>query len=207
MLGTNVDVPDKEPKTPKPKPKPDPTVWTGDNGSNVVDGYGTKDYLKYYGLGDKDVIYGGAKDNLIDGGDGDDYLDGGGGADTLIGGQGNDRLNGGFRDNAVDVLTGGSGADEFILYSSEGGADILTDFNPAEGDRIIVNIKGNPSIKSLNEPHIYSVNDFSYNQSSGALTFDNPIDSLAPSVFAYLPPNLGNNLIISRDISIFPWGS
>jgi Ca2+-binding RTX toxin-like protein len=205
MLGTNVDVPDKEPKT--PKPKPDPNVWMGTNGNDTVNGSNAKDYLKYYGLGGNDTITGGAKDNLIDGGDGDDILDGGNGADTLIGGNGNDQLFGGFKDNAVDILTGGSGADRFHLNASGGVADIITDFNPAEGDQVVIEFAGippgyTPGIwKSAFCP--YTSNDFSYNQSSGALSFNDSFHGLAPVVIGYLPPNLGNDVV--SHVNSFSW--
>ncbi len=54
------------------------------------------------------------------------------GADTLNGGGGNDILIGGL---GVDTLTGGSGADTFRLTDTAS-ADIITDFNQAQGDII-----------------------------------------------------------------------
>ena len=59
-----------------------------------------------------------------------DTLVGSDAANTLIGGAGNDYLVGGLGD---DVLTGGAGADLFSFTGGEG-HDIITDFNPAEGD-------------------------------------------------------------------------
>ena len=50
---------------------------------------------------------------------------------TLIGGKGDDILNG---RGGGDVLTGGPGADFFVISSGE---DLITDFNPAEGDQIV----------------------------------------------------------------------
>jgi VCBS repeat-containing protein len=61
-------------------------------------------------------------DNLV-GTDGADNLNGYGGNDTLSGGLGN------------DTLTGGADADSFI-YANGGGADVITDFSHAQGDKI-----------------------------------------------------------------------
>ena len=63
-----------------------------------------------------DTISGDANANILEGQGGNDRLDGRGGADTL---------------------TGGGGADTFI-YATGGGADTITDFNRAEGDKIDV---------------------------------------------------------------------
>ena len=59
----------------------------------------------------------------VDGGKGDDSLDGGQGDDTLIGGLGD------------DTFAGGEGADLFDLSL---GSDVIKDFNPEDGDRIIL---------------------------------------------------------------------
>ncbi|HSL13043.1 MAG TPA: hypothetical protein VK882_02195 [Nitrososphaeraceae archaeon] len=61
---------------------------------------------------------------------GDDKLYGGKGNDKLHGGRGDDELDGG---EGSDILTGGRGADTFICDS----ADTITDYNSAEGDKII----------------------------------------------------------------------
>lgn len=104
-----------------------------------------------------DFIYGDRRNDLLSGEAGDDSLFGGFGNDTLIGGDGNDRLDG-FGSPAdiiteleVDTLTGGTGADTFILGTLggvyyEGGFDpttntdssyaVITDFLGEEGDRI-----------------------------------------------------------------------
>lgn len=62
-----------------------------------------------------------------------DSLAGSAASDSVQGGRGNDRLDGGA---GSDVLTGGAGADTFILRAG-GGDDIVTDFDPAEGDRVM----------------------------------------------------------------------
>lgn len=70
------------------------------------------------------------------GGAGNDTLIGNIKANKLNGGAGNDTLNGGYGN---DTLAGGPGADTFVFQSmihADGNTDILTDFNPAEGDKI-----------------------------------------------------------------------
>ena len=62
-----------------------------------------------------------------------DSLAGPASTDVVEGGRGGDRLDGGYGN---DTLTGGSGADVFILRSG-GGDDVVTDFNAAEGDRVM----------------------------------------------------------------------
>ncbi|WP_052121544.1 calcium-binding protein, partial [Inquilinus limosus] len=76
-----------------------------------------------------DSLTGDGQANLLNGFEGGDTLSGGGGADTLVGGVGR------------DVLAGGAGADRFVLTGRNdsalgGGADRITDFSGAEGDRI-----------------------------------------------------------------------
>ena len=86
-----------------------------------------------------DEISGAVAAETLDGGAGRDLLEGQGGADLLLGRRGNDTLVGG---NGADTLTGGAGADLFVYAAvAESGAgaanrDRITDFNPAEGDRI-----------------------------------------------------------------------
>ena len=134
-------------------------------------GYGN-DKLK----GDKgnDYLDGGYGDDLLKGGKGDDYLNGRRGHDTLkgenghdnilgdlgndklVGGNGNDTLDGYGADyyyalgvtisHESDTLTGGHGADTFVLGSKEfnshkpyylgEGHGTISDFNSHEGDTI-----------------------------------------------------------------------
>ena len=56
------------------------------------------------------------------------------GDDTVSGGRGNDWIEGAGGD---DTLTGGSGADKFV-FRSNGGHDVVTDFNRAEGDTVLL---------------------------------------------------------------------
>jgi Ca2+-binding RTX toxin-like protein len=71
--------------------------------------------MRIKGSNKADFLAGTASGDLVEGGRGNDFLDGGAGNDTL---------------------TGGDGADKFVLRSG-GGHDVVTDFNPAAGDRIM----------------------------------------------------------------------
>jgi Ca2+-binding RTX toxin-like protein len=96
-----------------------------------------------------DVLIGGAGDDIIQSYTGSDQIFGGDGHDILFGTSQVDGINGdGFintNSNEVDILTGGAGADLFVLGDSRGayydtGEDtaraIITDFSVAEGDKI-----------------------------------------------------------------------
>ena len=72
--------------------------------------------MRIKGTGKADVLYGTASSDIIDGGAGND---------TIISGSG------------FDTLTGGHGADTFVFNSSTQYVTI-TDFNPAEGDRVVL---------------------------------------------------------------------
>ncbi|MGE5506248.1 MAG: calcium-binding protein [Actinomycetota bacterium] len=67
------------------------------------------------------VAVGGAGNDVLIAGPGDTMMVGGAGNDVLASGRGN------------DVMTGGPGADLFVLSS---GHDTVSDFRPAEGDRL-----------------------------------------------------------------------
>ena len=71
--------------------------------------------MRLKGTNKADVLRGSAFSDLVEGGRGNDFLDGSGGNDTY---------------------TGGDGADTFVLRSG-GGHDVVTDFNPAAGDRVM----------------------------------------------------------------------
>ncbi len=72
----------------------------------------------------------------MDGGDGDDLLAAFGNA-FLFGGNGNDTLE--LASTQPIEATGGSGADTFqIQYSGSANNYSVTDFNPEEGDQIVV---------------------------------------------------------------------
>jgi Ca2+-binding RTX toxin-like protein len=98
------------------------------------------------------VIIGNAADNIILGEGGNDTLDGGFGKDFMLGMNGNDNLSGGGDDDYLDgeagqdTLTGGSGGDRFVWLSTYHTtlagqtADIVTDFNRADGDLLEFNV-------------------------------------------------------------------
>ena len=71
--------------------------------------------MRIKGSNKSDVLRGTASSDSIEGGRGNDFLDGGAGDDSLV---------------------GGAGADQFVLRSG-GGHEVVTDFNPAEGDRVL----------------------------------------------------------------------
>jgi len=133
-------------------------VLTGTNNSDLILGRGGNDTLS--GLDGRDTLRGGRGYDTITGGNGNDILRGGSGNDIINGNAGNDRLIGGAGN---DILTGGLGADKFVFRSTSlGEIDIITDFNKAEGDKIIISKEGFGAT---------SLNDFSYNSANGALSF------------------------------------
>jgi Ca2+-binding RTX toxin-like protein len=85
------------------------------------------------GTANGERLVGGDTEDQLSGLAGSDILIGEGGGDTLLGGEDEDILFGGRGD---DTLTGGSGADTFAWKAADadGGTDIITDFNAAEGD-------------------------------------------------------------------------
>lgn len=111
----------------------------GNQGADTISGGFGDDWV--VGGRDGDVLYGDGGQDLVYGNLGDDTCFGGGGADTVRGGQGNDVVQGGAGNDFVagdlglDTLTGGAGADVFYSFGS-GGADVITDFDRAEGDVI-----------------------------------------------------------------------
>ncbi len=96
---------------------------SGDNGDDAVMG----------GLGD-DFVYGGLGDDVLSGDKGADVVRGGQGADQVQGGDGDDWLSG---DKGSDTVTGGAGADVFH-GSKDTGTDLITDFNLAQGDKVLL---------------------------------------------------------------------
>ncbi|MBD3887453.1 calcium-binding protein [Phormidium tenue FACHB-886] len=69
-----------------------------------------------------DSLYGGTGNDTLLGNSGNDLLVGGAGSDSLLGGAGNDVLRGfsGGYSQEIDALTGGEGADTFMLGDATG---------------------------------------------------------------------------------------
>jgi Ca2+-binding RTX toxin-like protein len=84
-------------------------------------------------------ITGTGKADLLIGTAGDDSINGGNGNDTIISGAG------------TDWVTGGHGADTFVI-TDQSQFTIITDFNPAEGDRIEFNFGGTTSASIYSGP-------------------------------------------------------
>lgn len=134
----------------------------------------TGDYKDINGTGNSlnNIIIGNSGSNILSGGAGNDTLNGDDGNDTLVGGAGNDTLN------------GGSGYDTFVFNSLSEGIDTITDFIPgniyfSDGsylpcDQIQISKTGFGAT---------STSQFTYNQNTGALSFNN-------QQFASLQPNL-----------------
>jgi hypothetical protein len=126
----------------------------GLNGDDSLDGGNNDDYLDggsgndtLIGNVGNDHLFAGMGNDSLDGGSGKDLLNGGIGNDTLSGGSGEDTLQGSSSTTAigeVDVLTGGDGADTFVLGGYMGvlyddqtmfmpyltDYALITDFNP-----------------------------------------------------------------------------
>ena len=137
-------------------------VLTGGNGDDVQVGGESADWI-YGGLGNDqpyggastdgvfggegndilvmgtghDAGWGGAGNDYIYAGTGNDFLFGGTGYDVLLGEAGDDWLDGAGAQDTVDYLFGGIGADNFMVHNLPG-ANVIEDFDRAEGDRILL---------------------------------------------------------------------
>ena len=109
----------------------DDTILGGETEDWVVGGQGSD---RLYGDGGHDVVLGNLGNDTLDGGVGNDVVRGGQGADSVSGGEGWDWLAG---DRGDDTISGGPGMDVFHTFSGAG-LDLVTDFNPQEGDRVNV---------------------------------------------------------------------
>ena len=149
----------------------------GGSGDDTIDGAGGGDDKLYGGEGN-DELRGGDGDNRLSGGPGDDTLYGDGAGDELYGGPGDDTLYGGAGDDQElyggpgddklysgggdallsggpgdDLLTGGGGADTFRFapgHSSGGDGDVITDFDYAAGDMLMLTgfSSGDPTLSN-----------------------------------------------------------
>jgi Ca2+-binding RTX toxin-like protein len=115
----------------------------GDAGNDLIYGWDGNDNID--GWTDNDTLYGESGNDTLLGFDGHDSLIGGSGSDSLLGEAGNDTLNGyGFSTYEYDTLSGGTGADTFVLGDSWGafyegsGYATITDFDWSEGDKFQV---------------------------------------------------------------------
>lgn len=121
----------------------------GGNGGDRL--YGQEGNDVAYGDAGIDILIGDQGNDALYGGDDADYIYGGADNDTLDGGNGNDTLGGyGGKPGETDSLTGGAGADKFILgdyygqsYYTGAGYAVINDFKWFEGDKIQVHGKIN----------------------------------------------------------------
>jgi Ca2+-binding RTX toxin-like protein len=125
--------------------------------------------MKFKGTNKADSFAGTVGNDSVDGGRGNDFLDGGAGNDTL---------------------TGGDGADKFVLRSG-GGHDVVTDFNPAAGDRVLFDYGSYSDVLYMGQLH-------------DGLAFDNPIGTAHFTVSAvdYNHDGKMDTLITVNDDSI-----
>ncbi|MFK7875678.1 MAG: Ig-like domain-containing protein, partial [Paracoccaceae bacterium] len=164
-------------------------------------------YANLFGPTPGDILIGGLGRDYLQGLAGDDTLRGGEGRDTLEGGDGDDVLIGGERNGLLDdadVLTGGLGADRFVIGDSSGniyngqedGATI-TDFSTAQGD--VIQLAGGPGNYRIEvqDPFIfgsgaiYVVDIYTTSEATGQevlllrISSDAPL-SLTDSAFTYV---------------------
>src|SRR5690606_21443359 len=109
----------------------------------MADIYGTQGDDTLTGTAGDDFINGLSGNDILYGLEGNDFLEGSEGADIVDGGAGDDVIRFDIYDNAVDTLTGGAGADRFLIYEQSStllATDRITDFSVADGDRLDLNL-------------------------------------------------------------------
>ncbi|MBD1903624.1 hypothetical protein NDI44_27525 [Trichocoleus sp. DQ-A3] len=138
-------------------------IGTPTNGSDFLFGDSLDNFINaldgddlVFGQGGADLLIGGNGKDELRGDDGNDSLFGGADNDKLVGGKGQDFLFGGEGNDVLtgysflgvdekDVLSGGGGADTFVLGDTigshylESGFATITDFKSSEGDKIRIN--------------------------------------------------------------------
>jgi serralysin len=113
----------------------------GNMGNDTASGGAGEDWV--VGGKDNDSLSGGDAYDLVYGNLGNDTLDGGEGNDIVRGGQQDDLITGGAGDDYIsgdkgnDTVTGGAGGDVFHSFG-DAGIDRVTDFNLAQGDRVLL---------------------------------------------------------------------
>jgi Ca2+-binding RTX toxin-like protein len=130
-------------------------------GSTDIHGTGNLLNNRLKGNGGNNTLKGQLGNDILSGNGGNDILQGDAGRDSLNGGAGNDEINGAsaaapFGRDEIDTLTGGTGADRFLLAASSrplyddgqgtpGFNDyaLITDFSRSQGDRLV--LAGNAS--------------------------------------------------------------
>jgi Ca2+-binding RTX toxin-like protein len=103
------------------------------NGYRIIYGNDLDNVITGTENGEEELSGGWGNDKLIGYGR-RDYLDGGAGNDTLTGGGGGDNVFG-------DYLSGGTGADNFVLQSGESGKTTITDFQAGEDKRQLTGLR------------------------------------------------------------------
>ena len=116
-------------------------IGGGDGNDTIL---GDDSNVQRFIYGQNDTLYGGAGDDQIFGGAGNDFIEGNDGNDVLRGGSDNDELYGGAGDDflfgadGTDTLTGGAGADRFFTSFGNTGSSVITDYNAADGDTLVL---------------------------------------------------------------------
>lgn len=124
-------------------------------------------------------IKGTGKSEVLNGTSGADIIDGGAGDDTIVGGTG------------TDTLTGGRGADTFI-FGDRSQYDVITDFNAAEGDQIVLNFGGSANT-AVYSGDLWDGLSF---QTAGGTCYVSSVDINADGVMDTQLSINGNNLFL-----------
>ncbi len=160
----------------------------------VIQGEGGDDSLEIGNLSRTGVrvvqFSGGLGNDVVDGRSARTTINASGdlGRDVLLGGRAADALNGGHDGDIIaggrgyDLLTGGSGGDAFVFSSGrrfrsrDFGVDVITDFNGAEGDRIVLDTATFGNITAADIAIVES--DRAALRSSGLITYSQKTGNL-----------------------------